>query len=200
MLGASSPLSRVPKKIAVAGGAGAGKSTLARQLSELLDIRYAEMDSMCHGPNWTVRETWVDDVDKFTCGPRWSIEWQGEPTRPLLNARADLLVWLDYPRWFTMYRVVRRTLRRRFRRIELWAGNTEGPLRDFFTDRDHIVRFAWRYYEIMRNYVIELDRENERSDFVIVRIRSQRQLATWLNGPLASALQAERRGSAKSEM
>lgn len=62
-------LPRVPTKIAVAGGAGAGKSTLARRLSEILDLPYVEMDSLYHGPNWTVREAWVADVDEFTSGP-----------------------------------------------------------------------------------------------------------------------------------
>lgn len=188
----------MPTKIAVAGGAGAGKSTLARRLSEILDLPYVEMDFLYHGPNWTVRETWVADVDKFTSGPAWTIEWQGEPTRPLLNARADLLVWLDYPRWFAMTRVVRRTLQRRFQKTRLWADNTEGPLRDFFTDPDYIIRYAWRYFPRMRQHVLKMASENERTDFTIVRLRNKRELEAWLTGPLSAASKgpndADRRG------
>lgn len=106
-----------------------------------------------------------------------------------MNARADLLVWLDYPRWFAMSRVIRRTLRRRFHRTRLWADNTEGPLRDFFTDPDYIVRYAWRYYPKMRQHVLKMASENKRPDLVIVRIRSKRELEAWLTGPLAAASQ-----------
>jgi hypothetical protein len=41
---------------------------------------------------------------------------------------------------------VRRTLRRRLGRIELWSGNLEPSLRTFFTDRDHIVRWSMRTF------------------------------------------------------
>ena len=67
--------------------------------------------------------------------------------RPLLVARADLLVWLDLSRPVVLRRVVARTLRRRLRRRlrrqVLWNGNMEPPLRTIFTDREHIIRWAW---------------------------------------------------------
>ena len=52
------------------------------------------------------------------------------------------MVWVDLPFPITLTRVVRRTLRRRFRREELWNGNVEGPLHTFFTDPEHIVRWS----------------------------------------------------------
>ena len=50
-------------------------------------------------------------------------------------------------------RVVKRTLGRRLRREVLWAGNVEPPLRTFFTDREHIVRWAWSTRHRVRNDV-----------------------------------------------
>ena len=41
------------QKIVVAGPSGAGKSTIARKIAERLDIPYAELDAMYHGPDWT---------------------------------------------------------------------------------------------------------------------------------------------------
>jgi hypothetical protein len=41
-------------------------------------------------------------------------------------------------------RVVGRTILRRLRRVELWNGNLEPPLRTVFADRNHIVRWAVR--------------------------------------------------------
>ncbi|WP_299040308.1 hypothetical protein [uncultured Pseudokineococcus sp.] len=65
-------------------------------------------------------------------------EWGYGPTRNVLAARADLLVWLDLPRAVVMRHVVRRTLRRRLRREVLWNGDVELPLRTSFTDEEHI--------------------------------------------------------------
>ena len=75
---------------------------------------------------------------------RWVTEYQYPDVRPLLLARCDLVVYLLLPRWLVMSRVVRRTFGRSLRREVLWNGNLEPPLWTFFTDRDHVVRAAWR--------------------------------------------------------
>lgn len=49
------------------------------------------------------------------------------------------------PGWMpVMAQLVRRTVRRRVQRTELWNGNIEPPLRTVLTDPDHILRWAWR--------------------------------------------------------
>ncbi len=80
------------------------------------------------------RPSFADDVERFTTGPRWVIEWQYTEVRALLLDRADILIWLDHGRWTVTHRVVRRTVGRRIRRIELWNGNYEPPLWTIFTD------------------------------------------------------------------
>lgn len=72
------------------------------------------------------------------------MEWQYSQVRPLLLSRADTLVWLNHGRWTVTQRVVRRTLRRRIRHVELWNGNYEPVLYTIFTDRDHVIRWSWR--------------------------------------------------------
>ncbi|MCE7004311.1 adenylate kinase [Kibdelosporangium philippinense] len=170
------PLPIRPRKIAVAGPAGSGKSSLARALG----VPYVDIDSLFHGPNWTVRETWIDDVKQVVSGPEWVIEWQGDEVRDQIGANAELLVWLDHPRWLTMYRVIKRTLHRRITKTELWSGNTEGPLRDVFKDPDHIVKLSWRMYPKIRQQVIEVLREKRFPHLVVVRLRGQCQVDAWL--------------------
>ena len=99
-----------------------------------------------------------------------------------LLVRADLLVWLDLPRRVVMARVVRRTLRRRVRREVLWNGNVEPPLRTFLTDRDHIVRWAWRTHPRTREWVTAACAT--RPDLVVVRLTSRAQVSAWVDGPL----------------
>jgi hypothetical protein len=102
--------------------------------------------------------------------------------RALLLERADILVWLDHSRWTVTHRVVRRTLRRRIHRIELWNGNREPPLTTIFTDRDHIIRWSWRAYRARRCEA--LDVAHRAAGPLVVRLHGQRQVDTWVRGPL----------------
>ena len=172
-----------PQRVVVAGVSGCGKSSLAAGIGQLLDLPYTEMDALYHGPHWTPRASFLDEVEALVAGERWVTEWQYSSARPLLAARADLLVWLDLPYPLVLWRVVRRTLRRRLRREVLWNGNREGPLRTFFTDPEHVVRWSWRSRHVYDAQVPALGAE--RPNLAIVRLRSRRQVERWI-GDLGS--------------
>ena len=178
MLGARDPLPHRPRRITVAGVSGSGKSTLARRLGEVLDLPYSELDGLYHGPGWTPRSTFADEVAAITAGERWVAEWQYDAARPLLTARADLFVWVDLPYPVVLGRVVRRTLRRRLRDEELWNGNREAPLRTFFTDPEHIVRWSISTRKLYDERVPAV--AAERPDLPVVRLRSARDVDRWV--------------------
>ena len=184
MLSASDPLPRPPERVAVAGVSGSGKSTLARRIAGLLDLPYTEMDALHHGPGWTKRPEFESDVDTFLAGARWVTEWQYEYARPRITERADLMVWVDLPFPLTLSRVVRRTVRRRVRREELWNGNLEGPLHTFFTDREHIVRWAISTRRLYHDRIPAV--AAARPDLPIVRLRTRGDVDRWLGGLPAS--------------
>jgi hypothetical protein len=104
----------------------------------------------------------------------------------LLLARCDLVVYLLLPRWLVMSRVVRRTIGRSLRREVLWNGNREPPLRTFFTDRDHVVRAAWRSHGRNAAHITHI--RAARPDVPIVILTSHREIGHWLRGPLAIAV------------
>jgi len=168
-----------PRRILVAGVAGSGKSTLARRLSVLLDLEYTEIDSLYHGPDWTPRESFLDDVARATAGERWIIEWQYRGARPLLLEHADTLVWLDHPRAVSLARVLRRTFRRSRTHEVLWNGNVEPPLRTFFSAPDeNIIRWAIKTGGSYKALVPSL--EQTHPALQIVRLRSQLEVERWL--------------------
>ncbi|GAB1640590.1 AAA family ATPase [Krasilnikovia sp. MM14-A1259] len=185
LLGPADPLPHRPERVLVAGTSGAGKSTLARRIAAELSVPYVELDALFHGPGWTELPTFEADVHRFSAQPRWATEWQYGPVRAHLAERADLLVWLDLPRARVMRQVVRRTLVRRLRRQELWQGNIEPPLWTFFTNPEHIVRWAWSTHHQSAAKVVALRRE--RPDLPIVRLHSRAAAARWLHGPLRHA-------------
>ena len=181
------PLPRRPKRVLVAGVSGAGKTTLAGRIAKITGGPHLEIDAIFHGPGWTPRPEFLADLRSFISADAWTTEWQYDAARPLLAERADLLVWIDFPFVrVTLPRVVNRTIRRRLRRLELWNGNLEAPLRTFFTDRDHIVRWAIRtrrrYTELMPQFV------NEYPHVAVVRLRSQREVEEWLRRSLLPAV------------
>jgi len=77
-----------------------------------------------------------------------------------------------------MARNIRRSVSRSLRRTPLWNGNVEPPLWTILTDRDHIIRWAWRTRH-QYDDVIEL-LARERPGLPVVRLRSQAETETWL--------------------
>jgi adenylate kinase family enzyme len=178
VLSAADPLPRRPSRVTVAGVSGSGKSTLARRIGAVLGLPYTEMDSLFHGPGWTPRPAFRSEVDALVAGDRWVCEWQYDEARPLVAARADLLVWVDLPFRVTLSRVVRRTVRRSVRREELWHGNREAPLHTFFTDPDHVVRWSVRTRRTYHERIPVVAAEHP--GLVVVRLQSAREVDRWL--------------------
>ena len=179
LLGPDDPLGFTPLRIVINGASGSGKSTLARAIAERLDLPYTEIDSLYHGPGWTERATFLDDVRAIAARDRWVCEWQYDAARPILLDRCDLMIWLDLARAVTTWRVTRRTLRRRFRREELWNGNREGPLRHVFTDPEQIIRWAWTSHPKAAARIPRV--ESDRPDLPVVRLRTAAEVSGWLD-------------------
>jgi hypothetical protein len=100
-------------------------------------------------------------------------EWQYAEARPVLAARADLIVWLDLPTPVVMSRVVRRTIRRARTREQLWNGNVEPGLLHALTNDEGIIRWAWKTRAKYREIV-------PHAGVTTVMLRSQRAIDTWL--------------------
>lgn len=168
-----------PRRVLVAGLSGSGKTTLAARLADVLGVPHVELDSLHHGPGWAPRPTFLDEVRGLAEADAWVTEWQYTPARPILAERADTLVWLDLPFRVSLARVVRRTLRRRIRREVLWNGNVEPPLRTFFTDREHVVRYmvATRHkYDALVPQALAAH-----PPLTGVRLRSSAEVAAWVD-------------------
>lgn len=130
MLTADDPLPLRPQRVLVAGVTGAGKTTLARRLAGVWGLRQVEIDGLFHGPGWTPRPQFLEDVQALAAEERWVTEFQyvSKGAHHALAPRAQLVVWLDYPFRVVRGRLLWRTLLRRLLRTRLWNGNREKPL------------------------------------------------------------------------
>lgn len=181
------PLPHCPRRVLVAGVSGAGKTTLAGRIAAITGGPHTEIDALYHGPGWTPRTEFLADVRSLVTVESWTTEWQYDAARPLLAESADVLVWLDLPFMrVTLPRLLRRTVRRRRNREELWNGNREAPLWTVLTDRDHILRWAIRTRRKYSDAVPRLLQDHPH--LVVVRLRSPQDAEEWLAGPLAGAV------------
>jgi adenylate kinase family enzyme len=186
-LGPTDELPHPPRRVLVAGTSGSGKSTLANLVARTLGLSYVEMDSLFHGPQWTQRPEFESDVRRFVKLGTWATEWQYSVARPVLLEHADTLVWLDHPRHVVMRRVAVRTAVRRVRRQELWNGNVEPPLHTVFTDREHLLRWAWKSHRRTGERVRAVLEGEHAERVTVVRLRGQREVDQWRSGPLRRA-------------
>ncbi|WP_309128515.1 AAA family ATPase [Microbacterium sp.] len=183
MLSAGDPLPLRPERVLIAGVTGSGKTTLARRLAARWGLVHHEIDALFHGPDWTPRPEFLDDVRAFAATDRWITEWQytSKGTGEILPGRADLVVWLDYPFPLVRLRLLRRTVKRRLLRTRLWNGNVEPPLwsREAWSGDNDILR--WQ--KDTRGKWDERMPQVEASfpHLTIVRLRHPRETERWLN-------------------
>lgn len=144
---AASSTPSAPRRVVVGGISGAGKTTLSRCLAECLDCVHVELDALYHGPNWTVRPSYMSDLLAiFESHDRWIVDGIGYlGSRETIFVNADTLIWLDLPRWRVLARLLRRSFARVIFRRTLYNGNHE-RLVDLFS-KEHPLRWSMTNYK-----------------------------------------------------
>lgn len=102
------------QRIAIIGCSGTGKTTLARRLGERLGLPVVHMDALYWEAGWTEPDTaaFRARVTEALSGGRWVSDGNYmTKTTDLRLAVADLIVWLDQPRWLCLCRITWRALK-----------------------------------------------------------------------------------------
>lgn len=167
----------------VLGSSGAGKSTLARRLAACVGGTVVELDAIYHQPGWThpTDEEFRETVSWLVSLDRWVIDGNYSVVRPLVLAAADTVLWLDYPRWLVMQRVLRRSVMRAVWRRELWNGNRES-VRNWL-DPEHPIRWSWSNFDRKRREFDSLLVELSGPDWEhlrVARFRRPSECRRWL--------------------
>jgi adenylate kinase family enzyme len=135
-------------RISVIGTSGSGKTMFAEKLVQAAGMRHIDLDAINWQPNWTDLNS--TDVEEFrrrvtaaVADEAWVCSGNYGKVMKIVLARATHLVWLDYPRWLVMARVLRRSFVRAWTGDELWpnTGNRESFSR--WLDKGHPIRWAW---------------------------------------------------------
>ena len=100
------------KRIMIIGSGGAGKSTFARQLGEVLHIPVHHLDAFYWKPGWipTPNEEWDMFQEELVSNEQWIIDGNYGRTLDIRMKQADVIILLDFSRWVTVYRVIKRRI------------------------------------------------------------------------------------------
>ena len=88
------------ERIVIIGCGGAGKSTLARQLGEKLDLPVVHLDGIFWLPGWVEmdRDEFDRRVREEMAKEIWIIDGNYNRTMPERIARCDTVIYLDFSR------------------------------------------------------------------------------------------------------
>ena len=132
------------QKIAIVGCAGSGKSTLARKLARIYDLPLFHLDCLFWKPGWNARSKhdflYIQKV--LIQKEQWIIDGNYRSTMHYRINAADLIIYLDFPRYLCLFRALKRAIVNRNRnRPDLTHGCYERLDRDFFA----FLKWIWHY-------------------------------------------------------
>ncbi|UTR05963.1 DNA topology modulation protein [Alkalihalobacillus sp. LMS6] len=163
------------KKIVLIGSGGAGKSTLARQLSEKLNIEVFHLDALHWKPNWemTSREEQEETQHSLVEKDEWIIDGHYGGTLPIRLQACDTIIYLDMPRSVCVYRAIKRyRMYRHKTRPDMHEG-CEEKLDPAF------LKWIWDFQKKKRPAILEMiDRYSEGRQVFI--LKSKREVEAFM--------------------
>lgn len=170
------------RRVAVVGAVGCGKTTLAKEIARRIGAPHIELDALKYRQGWVEEtdETFRSKVVTYVGTDRWVIDGNYADVQDLTWLRAQLLVWIDFRLPVVLWRLLRRTFRRLWRREELFNGNREQFGRVF--SRQSILIWAIRSHGQRRRRYEELLTSPRYANLQVVRLRSPSAARVWLAG------------------
>lgn len=161
------------ERIAVIGCGGSGKTHLATQLADMLDLPLTHLDGVYYDSAWheLSQQEFGDRQHELVDHHRWLIEGNYASTLPIRLAAADTVIFLDLPTATCLLGIVQRRWRYRGRQ------HTDDGVFDRITLS--FVHYIWNYRRSMRPKVKHLLSEHGRHAR-LVTLANRRQTAVFI--------------------
>ena len=162
------------------GVTGSGKTTLAAKVAAATGLPWHSVDDLTWEPGWVgvPADEQRRRIEAICAQDRWILDAAYGSWLDVPLARVQLIVALDYPRWRSLVRLIRRTLLRAFDRRTICNGNTENFRQAL--SRDSIVVWHFRSFararERMRGWAAD------EAGPEVIRLTSPRGTRRWLAG------------------
>jgi adenylate kinase family enzyme len=157
----------VAGRVFIVGNAGAGKTTLAREVGALLGVPVHSLDAVVWQAGWRKTPPAIKDerLRRLAATGPWVIDGVSEH----VEQAADLVIFLDVSPWVAAWRCARRNVRYLFRsRPELPTGCPEWRI------ALRLLRIVWRFDRTVRPQILARASQ-QRSRYVHVRTKADRE-------------------------
>lgn len=153
-------------KIMIIGSSGAGKSTFARELGEILELPVYHLDYYFWKPGWqeTPYEEWVDFNKNLVMKDKWIIDGYYGRTVEIRMLAADIIFFFDISPFITTYRVLKRRIQYHGKsRPDLNEGCPESLDWQF-------IKLGWNFRKTKRPRILEkLNRHAKTSKVIMIQ-------------------------------
>jgi adenylate kinase family enzyme len=167
-----------PSRVLVYGVTGSGKTTLAGQIGARLGLPWYSVDDLAWEPGWVQvpDEVQRTNIVAICTQEEWVLDTAYSAWVDIPLATADLVVGLDFPRWISLGRLLRRSLVRLIRRTSVCNGNVEsiGAL----LSKDSIV--VWHFKSFKRKQQRMRRWQADPGQPRVLLFRTPKAVASWL--------------------
>jgi len=169
-------MSKIGKKIVIIGVTGAGKTTLAKEISQRKGLPLYDLDDLYWLPEWQHHDqpAFRENINKALSADTWITTGNYSKVRDLTWDRADTLIWLDYKFTTAFRRLISRTFRRIFTGETCCNGNTENLKTAFVSDG--IIPWLLKTYRPRKlEYSKIFENKDQYSSLKKIRLRNQEE-------------------------
>lgn len=172
-------------RLVVIGTTSSGKSTLAEKIAKRFDLRFIELDALHWEPNWQEAplDVFRERVTKATQAERWIVAGNYSVVRDLVWAKAEAVIWLDYPFFLVLGQLTRRTFTRWWTQELLWGKNIE-PFWVHFKlwSKDSLFHWLFKTYWRRKRETPQLLSLPEYRRLTLIHFKHPREVDEWLEG------------------
>lgn len=167
------------RRILLYGVTGSGKSTLAERLSWVTGLPWQSVDDLTWEPGWlpVPDEEQRRKIAAICAGDEWILDSGYSKWLDIPLARVELIIGLDYPRWLSLRRLLRRTVVRAVNRQPVCNGNRES-LR-LAIGRESLIRWHFASFGRKRRRMQQWAAQPPRDGIRVMLLRHPRQTRRW---------------------